>query len=185
MGKRLFDVAVALMLVPFAGVIIAVSAIVIRIDSPGNPIFVQSRLGRHQRPFRCYKLRTMFRDTRNAASHLVGTSQITRVGQFLRATKIDELPQLLNVLTGDMSFVGPRPGLPEQKDLTDARSREGVFEATPGITGLAQVSGIDMSEPDRLAKVDRIYIETRTLLKDIRLMLQTATGSGQGDAAGR
>lgn len=185
MIKRLFDILVALALIPIALPLIVLAAIAIRIETPGNPIFMQQRLGRHQRLFTCLKLRTMAAGTKNAASHLVGTAQITRIGRILRATKLDELPQLWNVLMGQMSFVGPRPGLPNQAELTAARAREGVFDAIPGITGLAQIQGIDMSEPDRLARTDRTYMETRSFWMDVRLMIRTATGSGQGDAAGK
>lgn len=183
--KRLFDIALALALAPVAVPIVLLGAMAIRLETPGQAIFAQERLGRHKRRFRLLKLRTMRSGTPQGASHVVGTGGVTRVGRFLRATKIDELPQLWNVLTGDMSFVGPRPGLPIQTDLTEARVEEGVFEAVPGITGLAQVQRIDMSDPKGLAEVDRRYLETRSMALDLWLILRTLTGGGQGDAARR
>ena len=182
-GKRLFDIVLALALLPVAVPVIALAAIAIRVESPGPAIFRQDRVGRGQIVFRCLKLRTMRVGTEQAASHLVGSSAITKVGRLLRATKVDELPQIWNVLTGEMSFVGPRPGLPVQADLTAARQARGVFEAVPGITGLAQVQGIDMSDPERLARVDREYIDTRSFALDLRLIFRTLAGGGQGDAA--
>ena len=183
--KRILDLVLALALIPLALPLVLLAAIAVRLESPGNPIFLQNRLGRHQKVFRCVKLRTMSMGTREGASHIVGTANITRVGAFLRALKIDELPQLWNVLKGEMSFVGPRPGLPVQTELTRARAAQGVFEAIPGITGLAQLQGIDMSDPERLAQVDRTYIERRSTALDLWLILRTFTGGGRGDAARR
>ena len=184
-GKRMFDIVLALALAPLALPAILLAAAAVRWECAGSPIFAQARLGRHQKVFRCLKLRTMRADTPQGASHLIGSATVTRVGRFLRGTKLDELPQLWNVLRGEMSFVGPRPGLPVQRDLTRARAARGVFDAVPGITGLAQVQGIDMSDPDRLAEVDRHYIEARSMALDLWLMLRTITGGGQGDAARR
>lgn len=181
--KRLLDLVLVLALTPVAVPLVLVAALAVRLESPGRAIFVQDRLGRHKKVFRCYKLRTMRTGTPDLASHLVGAVQITRTGRLLRAVKLDELPQLWNVLKGDMSLVGPRPGLPVQHDLTRAREALGVFEALPGITGLAQIQGVDMSTPVHLASVDRIYIETRSLALDLKLLLLTVTGSGRGDAA--
>ncbi len=148
----------------------------------GSPLFRQERVGRHQQPFTLVKFRTMRVGTASVASHLADTQAITPMGQFLRRTKLDELPQLWNVLTGDMSLVGPRPGLFNQKELLQARQAHGVFQARPGITGLAQVSGIDMSTPELLAQTDAKMLQTLGLTNYFRYILQTVTGSGQGDA---
>jgi lipopolysaccharide/colanic/teichoic acid biosynthesis glycosyltransferase len=120
----------------------------------GSPLFRQERVGRDQRPFTLVKFRTMRPDTASVASHLADASAITRLGAFLRRTKLDELPQLWNVLKGEMSLVGPRPCLFNQTDLIAERHSRGVFEARPGITGLAQVNNIDMSTPKLLAETD-------------------------------
>ncbi|WP_265216423.1 sugar transferase [Aeromonas hydrophila] len=150
----------------------------------GSPIFVQERVGRHKRPFRLVKFRTMTVDTKSVASHLASTSSITKLGAFLRKTKIDELPQLINVLKGEMSLVGPRPNLFNQEELIKERDALGVYEVLPGVTGLAQVQNIDMSTPALLAKIDRQMIDTLTLTSYFRYIIMTATGSGAGDAVG-
>ena len=150
----------------------------------GSPIFVQERVGRYKKPFRLIKFRTMSVDTQSVASHLASTSSITKLGAFLRKTKIDELPQLINVLRGEMSLVGPRPNLFNQEELIRERDALGVYEVLPGITGLAQVQNIDMSTPALLAKTDRQMIDTLTLTSYIRYIIMTATGSGAGDAVG-
>ncbi|MFM5810108.1 sugar transferase [Aeromonas veronii] len=150
----------------------------------GSPIFVQERVGRYKKSFRLIKFRTMPVDTQSVASHLASTSSITRFGSFLRKTKIDELPQLINVLKGEMSLVGPRPNLFNQEELIKERDALGVYEVLPGITGLAQVQNIDMSTPELLAKTDRQMIDSLTLTSYFRYIIMTATGSGAGDAVG-
>ena len=180
-AKQSFDLILALTLSIFAIPLIAIASIAIRLESPGPALFKQSRVGRNGVPFVCYKLRTMYVGTQQAASHEVARSAVTRVGTFLRRTKIDELPQLWNVLRGDMSFVGPRPSLRTQTTLIELRNALGVLSARPGITGLAQVNGIDMSDPQRLAEMDAEYLQTANTLGDIRLMLMTLLGKGSGD----
>ncbi len=150
----------------------------------GSPIFVQTRVGKHKKPFNLIKFRTMSIDTQSVASHLANTASITKLGAFLRKTKIDELPQLLNVLKGEMSLVGPRPNLFNQEELIAERDALGVYEVLPGITGLAQVQNIDMSTPALLAKTDRQMIDSLTLTSYFRYIIMTATGSGAGDAVG-
>ena len=146
-----------------------------------SPLFRQERVGRHQRPFTLVKFRTMRLDTASVATHLAEASAVTPFGRFLRRTKLDELPQLWNVLKGEMSLVGPRPCLPNQEELIAERQKRGVFEVPPGITGLAQVNGIDMSEPARLAEVDERMIRTLTLKEYFRYLVLTVTGKGSGD----
>ncbi|MGI2259761.1 sugar transferase [Shewanella sp. GXUN23E] len=156
--------------------------IIIGFFDTGSPIFVQERVGRHKKPFKLIKFRTMSVDTQSVASHLVSTVSITKLGAFLRKTKIDELPQLINVVKGEMSLVGPRPNLFNQTDLIYEREALGVYDVLPGITGLAQVQNIDMSTPALLAKTDKQMIDTLTLKDYFRYILMTATGSGAGDA---
>ena len=146
-----------------------------------SPLCRQERVGRHQRPFTLVKFRTMRLDTASVATHLAEASAVTPFGRFLRRTKLDELPQLWNVLKGEMSLVGPRPCLPNQEELIAERQKRGVFEVPPGITGLAQVNGIDMSEPARLAEVDERMIRTLTLKDYFRYLVLTVTGKGSGD----
>lgn len=149
----------------------------------GSPLFRQERVGRHKRPFVLVKFRTMRPDTASVASHLADASAITRLGHFMRKTKLDELPQLWNVLKGEMSLVGPRPGLFNQDELTTERSRLDVYAARPGITGLAQISNIDMSTPKLLAETDRKMLDSLTVVDYFKYILMTVTGSGGGDAA--
>ncbi|MDE3989840.1 sugar transferase, partial [Glaesserella parasuis] len=129
----------------------------------GSPIFIQERVGKNKKPFKLIKFRTMNVNTASVASHLAGSSSITKLGRFLRKTKIDELPQLINVLKGEMSLVGPRPNLFNQKELIQEREKYSVYDVLPGITGLAQLSDIDMSIPELLAKTDSEMIKNLNL----------------------
>jgi lipopolysaccharide/colanic/teichoic acid biosynthesis glycosyltransferase len=147
-----------------------------------SPIFIQQRVGKNKRPFKLIKFRTMSVDTKSVASHLANTASITKLGSFLRKTKIDELPQLINVLKGEMSFVGPRPNLFNQEELIQERDSLAVYEVLPGITGLAQVNNIDMSTPKLLAETDAKMLSSLTLKDYFKYIIMTATGSGSGDA---
>ena len=147
----------------------------------GSPLFFQERVGRNKKPFVLVKFRTMKVDTVSVASHLADSSAITRFGSFLRKTKLDELPQLWNVLKGEMSLVGPRPGLFNQEQLTVERDKYDVYSVRPGITGLAQVSEIDMSTPELLAKTDKDMIDSLTTKEYFRYILMTLVGKGVGD----
>ncbi|MFO4655962.1 sugar transferase [Vibrio cholerae] len=147
----------------------------------GSPIFCQQRVGKNQRPFTLIKFRTMSKNTASVATHLVGASSVTKLGQFLRKTKLDELPQLINVLKGEMSLVGPRPCLFNQQDLIVERESRGVFTVLPGITGLAQVNEVDMSTPVKLAELDQQMIQTLNLKNYFTYIIQTVLGKGAGD----
>lgn len=182
LGKRLLDIALALLLASPALLIILAAAIAIRLDSPGPALFRQARLGRHRRPFVLIKLRTMHLRTAQRASHETPARRITRVGMWLRRTKIDELPQIWSILKGEMSFVGPRPNLPNQDLLIAEREARGVYALVPGITGFAQLAGIDMSQPRRLAIADARYLGRASVRTDLCVLLQTAIGGHQGDA---
>lgn len=146
-----------------------------------SPLFQQERLGENQRSFTLLKFRTMRLNTASVASHLADSSAITPFGRFLRQTKLDELPQLWNVLRGDMSLVGPRPCLLNQQDLIFERAARGVFNAKPGITGLAQIQGIDMSTPELLAKTDAKMLRQMSLSNYFRYIFLTLLGKGAGD----
>ena len=146
-----------------------------------SPLFTQDRVGRHQRPFVLVKFRTMRPGTAHVASHLASSASITRLGALLRRTKLDELPQLWNVLLGHMSLVGPRPGLYNQLELTQARASHGVFAARPGITGLAQVNGIDMSTPELLAQTDARMLRELNVRSYFKYIFLTVLGKGSGD----
>lgn len=154
---------------------------VIGLFDTGSPLFFQQRVGRYQKPFVLVKFRTMTLETKSVASHLANAASITKLGAFLRRTKLDELPQLWNVLKGEMSLVGPRPGLENQIELTRARQKLGVYQSRPGITGLGQVTNVDMSTPEHLAKLDAHMLQSLNVLGYFKYILQTVTGSGQGD----
>lgn len=156
--------------------------VIIGVFDTGSPIFIQTRVGKNKKPFKLIKFRTMTVDTKSVASHLANNASITKLGFFLRKTKIDELPQLINVLKGEMSLVGPRPNLFNQEELIAERDKLDVYDVLPGVTGLAQVQNIDMSTPKLLAEIDKKMIDSLTLKDYFKYILMTATGSGSGDA---
>ena len=177
---RLLDIVFAFCGLVFGFPVLLILTIVGLFDT-GSPIFRQVRVGRHKKPFTLVKFRTMKVDTASVASHLASASAITPFGGFLRKTKLDELPQLWNVLKGEMSLVGPRPGLFNQQELTEARDKHGVFNARPGITGLAQVNEIDMSTPELLAETDAKMLKSLTLGDYFKYIFMTVAGKGSGD----
>ena len=177
---RVFDFVFSLLGLVFGLPVLLVLTVIGFFDT-GSPIFRQVRVGRQQKPFTLVKFRTMKVDTASVATHLASSASITRFGHFLRKTKLDELPQLWNVLKGEMSLVGPRPGLFNQEELTEERAKRGVFEVRPGITGLAQVSEIDMSTPTLLAETDQKMIQSLTLVDYFKYIFMTVAGKGAGD----
>ncbi|MEY4505925.1 MAG: hypothetical protein RL297_503 [Pseudomonadota bacterium] len=178
---RVCDVTFALCGLVFGAPLLLVIGLLGWLDTR-SPLLRQQRVGRHQRLFLLAKFRTMRPDAAHVPSHLADASAITPLGAFLRRSKLDELPQLWNVLKGDMSLVGPRPCLPSQIELIAARERLGVYAVRPGITGLAQISGIDMSTPELLARTDAQMIRVMSLRHYLRYVLQTVAGKGGGDA---
>ena len=146
-----------------------------------SPIFYQERLGRKMKIFLVVKFRTMSVGTGNYATHLVDPKSISMIGKLLRKTKIDELPQLWNVLKGEMSIVGPRPCLTSQKELIDARLKFNIYRTKPGITGLAQINGIDMSDPLLLAETERKMLRNFNILSYFYYIILTVFGFGLGD----
>ncbi|WP_283192921.1 sugar transferase [Rhizobium sp. AN80A] len=181
--KRTFDFCAALGGLVVLSPVLLVLTIMVRRSSPGGAFFRQLRVGRNEVPFTCLKFRTMAAGTPNVGSHDAAEAWITPIGKTLRAYKLDELPQLVNVLKGEMSLVGPRPCLPTQPDVIAARRAKGVFAVRPGITGLAQIAGIDMSTPEKLATADAEYVKTASLWNDIAMILGSVMGKGKGDAA--
>jgi O-antigen biosynthesis protein WbqP len=177
---RLFDIAFALLGLLFLSPLLLLLWAIIWSDSR-SPLFKQQRVGRNQAQFMLVKFRTMRPDTASVATHLADASAITPFGRFLRRTKLDELPQLWNVLWGEMSLVGPRPCLFNQQELIAHRIALNVFVARPGITGLAQIQGIDMSTPELLAKTDAQMLVSFTSLDYFRYLFLTVLGRGSGD----
>ena len=154
---------------------------IIGLFDTGSPLFNQVRLGKGKKPFKLLKFRSMDINTKSVATHLVQSSVITKWGSFLRKSKLDELPQLINVLNGDMSFVGPRPNLPNQKELIEEREDRGVYNIRPGITGLAQINKIDMSTPILLAVTDAKMISELNIYQYFKYIITTLLGKGFGD----
>lgn len=177
---RICDFFLALFGLIFLSPIIFVVLILGYFDTR-SPIFTQERVGTHNKPFVLIKFRTMRSDAASVATHLADASAITKFGRFLRKTKLDELPQLWNVLKGEMSLVGPRPGLFNQEELMDERKKLGVYDVRPGITGLAQVNKIDMSTPKKLAETDAQMIADMNVKNYFKYIFQTILGKGSGD----
>lgn len=178
---RFFDVIFSLSgLILLSPVLIII--FIIGLFDTGSPLFRQERVGKNQKPFTLIKFRTMSKDTRSVASHLANPVAITKLGRILRRTKLDELPQLWNVLIGEMSIVGPRPNLFNQDELIKERGGLNVYSVLPGITGKAQINNIDMSQPKILAKVDAEMISELTLKMYFFYIIMTAFGKGKGDA---
>lgn len=177
---RLFDFLLALFgllaLLP-----ILVVLIVIGYFDTGSPFFVQERVGKNKKPFKLVKFRSMFTNTKSVATHLASSSTVTKYGKFLRASKLDELPQLWNVLIGDMSLVGPRPNLFNQDELIIERDKMLVYTFKPGITGLAQINNIDMSTPALLARTDAEMMRNFGIEAYFSYILATLMGKGSGD----
>lgn len=181
LGRKLIDIGFALAVILVFWWLLLIVWLLVKTGSDGPGIFAQERVGKGGKVFTCYKFRTMGKDTRQAGTHEISESAVTPIGAFLRKTKIDELPQVWNILKGELSLVGPRPCLPVQEELVAERKKRGVLDVLPGITGFAQIQGIDMSHPVRLARKDAEYIARRGLLFDLKIILGTFIGKGQGD----
>jgi lipopolysaccharide/colanic/teichoic acid biosynthesis glycosyltransferase len=177
---RLFDIIFS-----FLGIVIllpvGIVLYIIGLFDTGSPVFKQERVGKNKKPFVLYKFRTMHINTQSVATHLTNQNAVTGFGAFLRKTKLDELPQLVNVLKGDMSLVGARPCLYNQEELIIEREKQGVFNYLPGITGLAQINEIDMSTPVKLAEIDAKMYRTLNLAHYFKYIFATISGKGQGD----
>lgn len=174
--KRLYDFVLSLLGLIILSPLFLVLIIAIKIDSKGPILFKQKRVGKNKTHFNIMKFRSMRIDTpKETPTHLLENPEqwITKVGKFLRKTSLDEIPQFINILKGDMSFVGPRPALWNQYDLIEERDKYGVHNILPGVTGWAQVNGRDtLLIPDK-AKLDGVYIERISLWTDIKLVIKT------------
>lgn len=176
MSKRLFDLALAIPAALLLVLPIALVALAVRLTSPGPALYWSDRVGRHNRLFRMPKFRSMRTDTPAVATHLLGDPArwLTPIGPFLRKSSLDELPQLWSILRGDMSFVGPRPALFNQDDLIELRTRAGVHELVPGLTGWAQVNGRDELPIPQKVALDAEYLRRHNLVFDLRILWLTA-----------
>lgn len=174
--KRFCDYVVALASCFVLAPIMILLAAIIKIDSPGPIFFSQKRIGIHKSTFYMYKFRTMCIDTpKDCPTHLLedASQYITRVGKFLRKTSLDELPQLWNILKGDMSFVGPRPALWNQDDLIELREQNGANDIRPGLTGWAQINGRDTLLLEKKAEYDGEYVKRLSFPFDLRCIFGT------------
>ena len=178
--KRIFDILFSFLGILLLSPVILVLLVIGLLDT-GSPLFRQERVGVNQKPFNLLKFRSMHVNTQAVATHLVQLSAITKWGSFLRKSKLDELPQLFNVLIGDMSFVGPRPNLFNQLELIEERTKRGVYSIRPGITGLAQIHKIDMSTPQLLAETDAKMIDHINVWHYFKYIFLTVFGKGFGD----
>ena len=181
LAKKIVDLSFALTILILFWWLLLVVTILVRVTSNGPAIFAQQRIGKNAKTFTCYKFRTMQSGTRQVATHDLGSDVITPVGAFLRRTKIDELPQIFNILLGQLSLVGPRPCLPIQQALISERMNRRVLDVLPGITGWAQINDVDMSNPVKLAEIDAYYVARRTIPFELRIILRTFIGAGRGD----
>ncbi len=189
--KRVFDFSASLILLILLSPVFLIISLIISADDGSPVIFRQPRVGKNNELFDILKFRTMKNGTRNVASGALDESGecITRSGRFLRKTSLDELPQLINILRGEMSFVGPRPLIPEEEEIRKLRERYNVYSVLPGMTGLAQINGRDNLTAEEKAEFDRHYVENRTLFLDIKILFKTVfavlTGKDVVEGAGK
>jgi len=177
---RIFDTLFSFFGIAILSPILTVLILIGYFDT-GSPIFRQERVGKKKKPFRLMKFRSMHVNAPSVATHLASASSITPFGSFLRKSKLDELPQLWNVLVGDMSLVGPRPNLFNQEELIAERDSRRVYSVRPGITGLAQINKIDMSTPQLLAETDAKMLQDLDTLGYFKYIFLTVFGKGFGD----
>ncbi|MCR8968941.1 sugar transferase [Facklamia sp. 7083-14-GEN3] len=182
--KRMLGFILSLVALIILSPLFLILVIAIKIDSPGPILFKQKRVGIHKSHFNILKFRTMYIDTpKDTPTHLLGNPDqyITKVGKFLRKTSLDELPQLINILKGDMAIIGPRPALWNQYDLIDERDKYGANDVPVGLSGWAQINGRDELEIPLKAKLDGEYVKNMGLIMDIRCMIGTVISVFKSD----
>jgi O-antigen biosynthesis protein WbqP len=174
--KRTFDVIVAISLLAALILPMVIIALLVKLTSRGPVLYWSNRVGKNNSIFKMPKFRTMRTETPAVATHLLANPDqyLTSIGKFLRKSSFDELPQLLSILTGDMSFVGPRPALFNQDDLVELRTKKGIHVLTPGLTGWAQINGRDELPIPIKVGFDEYYLKHRSFLFDVKIMLMTA-----------
>ena len=174
--KRILDLFFSVLALIVAAIPMGLLALAVRIDSKGGVVFRQERIGRNMKPFYCLKFRSMRKDApRNLATKELDDpdAYITRVGRILRKTSLDELPQLINIVKGEMSFIGPRPLIPEETQVHKLREEYGVYALRPGISGYAQIHGRDMVSDEEKAEMDRVYLEKFSFWTDVKIFFGT------------
>ncbi len=175
--KRILDFLLSLIAAIVLSPILVIIAVLIKCDSKGPVLFTQVRVGQDKKHFKILKFRTMYKDTpKNVPTHLLGKANkhITKIGGFLRKTSLDELPQLFNIIVGQMSIVGPRPALFNQDDLIAKRDEYGVNVLVPGLTGYAQINGRDELPIDVKAQLDAYYVQNISFVLDVKIVFKTA-----------
>ncbi len=182
--KRFLDIIISFAILLFVFPLLLVLMLCIMVETSGSPLFMQTRIGKNGKPFTLIKLRSMVKNASQIGSFQTsaGDARITRVGRFLRMTSLDELPQMWNVLIGDMSLIGPRPETPQQESLYTANDWQLRHIVKPGITGLAQVSGRSSLSPEQRLKFDLEYATNHNFMMDIKIAIKTllivVTGRG-------
>lgn len=174
--KRMLDIIFSTMLIVLLLPLMVIIGALIRIDSSGGAIFKQKRMGRNAKEFTCYKFRTMKKEAPHGipAKDLADPERyVTRVGRFLRRSSLDELPQLFNVFLGNMSIVGPRPLICEEKEIHRLRGEAGIYTLRPGITGLAQINGRNLLCDSEKIENDRIYLDNLKIRLDAKILFLT------------
>ena len=173
--KRIFDFILAVVILLIVIIPILIIALIVKLTSPGPVLYWSARVGLNNHLFKMPKFRSMKIDTPEVATHLLSNpeSAITPIGNFLRKTSLDELPQLWNILIGEMSFVGPRPALFNQDDLIALRTEKGIHTLTPGLTGWAQINGRDELPIPEKVKLDEEYMQNRSLARDLFILWLT------------
>ncbi len=174
--KRIFDIILSLILILILFPFIVIIAILIRLETVGSPIFLSKRYGKNNKFFMMPKFRTMKKNTPQLATHLLTNSKthITKLGKFLRKSSLDEVPQLISILKGDMSFVGPRPALFNQDDLIKLREQFDIHILKPGLTGLAQINGRDDISIEKKVQIEKYYKENQSIILDLNILYLTA-----------
>ena len=178
---RLIDILIAILIIGALGWLIIFIYFLIKFKTKGNPIFIQKRMGQSKKCFNLFKFRTMQPNTQELATHLISKNNVTRVGKYLRIFKLDELPQVINLIKNEITFVGPRPSLISQEELIEKRQESKILDIKPGLTGYSQINHIDMSDVNRLVKFDHYYFINKSLLIDLKIIIKTFIGIGFKD----
>ena len=173
--KNLLSIMVSLILLIMLSPLFLIIAILIKLNSKGPVFFTQMRIGKNNNLFKFYKFRTMKVETPNLATDRLGdaSTYITSIGKILRKTSLDEIPQLINIIKGDMAFVGPRPALYNQYNLKELRTKAGVHVLVPGVTGWAQINGRDHNDDFQKTELDRYYLNNKSVKLDIKILFMT------------
>jgi len=171
--KRIFDFLFSIFILLILSPLLLIISAIIKFTDGGHILFNQDRIGKNGKPFMLLKFRSMPENTTNLPSHVASNLKITPIGKFIRRTNIDEIPQFINVLKGEMSVIGPRPSLPTQKDVIELRKNKGVLNLLPGLTGWAQVNSFDGMLPSQKVEFDEQYLKSISLATDLKIVFKT------------